>query len=220
MFIPDRLLLDDPEASLTCIAPFLRKRAKQSDGTLKIVIATEPQAHESYLRHCMLEGYDTLTTKPLLVPMRDGVFDGGSIYQRTKNLLASGERGRGQHSLIVLDRHHEIYEKRIRSQLTVMMEKLKVPITSISLKTASGVWNLPYEYALREDHPYEYGYGMLMHGAYHYVDLFTRLLQMNRRIYTDDHLCLRISGFSAFPKDQASQHPDQARPLLRTHGAL
>ncbi|MCA1476786.1 hypothetical protein [Bradyrhizobium sp. NBAIM08] len=206
-FIPDRLLLDNPQASLTYIAPFLRDRAKESDGPLKVVIATEPQAHESYLRHCMSEGYDTLTTKPLLVPMRDGVFDGGSIYQRTKDLLEWGKRASGQHSLIVLDRHHEIYEKRIRSQIAVMMEKLKVPITSINLKTASGVWNLPYEYGLREDHPYKYGYGMLMHGAYHYVDLLTRLLQMNRRIYGEDELSLRITGFSAFPKDQEKRLP-------------
>lgn len=207
VFIPDRLQLDDPEASLIYVAPFLRSRAKESNGSLKVVIATEPQAHESYLRHCMLEGYDTLTTKPLLVPMRDGVFDGGSIYQRTKDLLKWTERAKGQHSLIVLDRHHEIYEKRIRSQLAVMMEKLNVPITSINLKTASGVWNLPYEYALREDHPYKYGYGMLMHGAYHYVDLVTRLLQMNRRIYSEDEFCLRITGFAAFPKDQEKRLP-------------
>ncbi|AMA59853.1 hypothetical protein BCCGELA001_28730 [Bradyrhizobium sp. CCGE-LA001] len=155
----------------------------------------------------MLAGYDTLTTKPLLVPMRDGVFDGGSIYQRTKDLLACANGGKGQHSLIVLDRHHGIYEKRIRSQLAVMMERLNVPITSVNLKTASGVWNLPYEYALREDHPYKYGYGMLMHGSYHYVDLVTRLLQMNRRMYADDELCLRVSGFSAFPSDQAKRLP-------------
>ncbi|MGV7213397.1 hypothetical protein [Bradyrhizobium sp. UFLA05-112] len=207
MFVPDPELHGGPDATLSHVAPFLKDRANEGIETLKVVIATEPQAHESYLRHCMSAGYDTLTTKPLLVPMRDGVFDGGSIYQRTKNLLAWAKGGKGQHSLIVLDRHHEIYEKRIRSQLAVMMERLNVPITSINFKTASGVWNLPYEYALREDHPYKYGYGMLMHGAYHYVDLVTRLLQMSRRMYADDELCLRISGFSAFPRDQAKRLP-------------
>lgn len=83
-----------------------------------------------------------------------------------------------------------------------MVNRLQTPITSVHVKTASGVWNLPSEFSQREDHPYKYGYGMLMHGAYHYIDILARLLLVNRQLFPTESFVLILQGFTAGPYDQ------------------
>ncbi|WP_292365558.1 hypothetical protein [Mesorhizobium sp.] len=185
---------------------------------LKVVVATEPQAHEAYLRHCILEGYDTLTTKPMLLPIKNGTFDGPSVFRRTADLLSlSPATADARHSLLVLGRHHEVYDKSVRAQASHMVDILGTPITSVNLKTAGGVWNVGSEFSTRDDHPYKHGYGMLMHGAYHYVDILARMLLINRRLYPDADFVMKISGYAAFPADQDVRVTDCVTKRLSHH---
>ena len=48
---------------------------------------------------------------------------------------------------------------------------------------------------------------MLMHGAYHYVDLLARYLTMNRRIYRHDNFSLSLSAYGASAVDQERRIP-------------
>jgi hypothetical protein len=64
------------------------------------------------------------------------------------------------------------------------------------------VWNTPEELSTREDHPYKYGYGMLMHGAYHYIDIAAQFLELNRKLFPGKKLSITLSSFSAHPFDQ------------------
>lgn len=105
-------------------------------------------------------------------------------------------------AMLCLGRLHEIYETKLRQPIAMMVDRLRSPITSVHVKTASGVWNLPSEFASRDDHPYKFGYGMLMHGAYHYIDVLARLLLVNRRLFPTDDLVLSLNGFTAGPFDQ------------------
>lgn len=74
------------------------------------------------------------------------------------------------------------------------------------------MWNLQREFESRDDHPYKYGYGMMMHGAYHYVDLATQILSLNAELFPERQLRLEVSAFGAFPIDQ---HQRLSQPIAR-----
>jgi hypothetical protein len=40
-----------------------------------------------------------------------------------------------------------------------------------------GMWNMPDEFFTRENHPYKYGYGKLLHSGYHFIHLLASLLK-------------------------------------------
>lgn len=70
------------------------------------------------------------------------------------------------------------------------------------IRHAGGVWNLGDEYDTREDHPYKYGYGMIMHGGYHYIDLLSQAIEMNRQVLNTE-TAIEMTAFSARPSDQS-----------------
>lgn len=43
-----------------------------------------------------------------------------------------------------------------------------------------GNWPMPNEVILRDNHPYKYGYGKLLHSGYHFVDLISIFLRANK----------------------------------------
>lgn len=69
------------------------------------------------------------------------------------------------------------------------------------------MWNLHREYLTREDHPYRYGYGMLMHGGYHYVDILARFLALNKMIFPQKQFEIAITSYAAYPTDQNDRIP-------------
>ncbi|MBP2156374.1 hypothetical protein [Erwinia rhapontici] len=214
IFIPDVFLQDSISDGIGWLNDYFLKTSCKYKGLLKVVIATEAQAHEEYLKYCIKMGFDTLCTKPLILPMKDGLFAPEKLVEKVHELIELAGENAHRHSLICLGRHHEIYDKKIRNYIMFMMNRLRVPITSIHLKTASGVWNLPYEYSLREDHPYKFGYGMLMHGSYHYIDIFARFLLMNKNLFPNKDMLLEITGFSTFPSDQNIRIPNSVTSRL------
>jgi hypothetical protein len=103
---------------------------------------------------------------------------------------------------MTLGRYHKIYNKVVIDELKDRVEKYESPVTSFHFRHAGGVWNMHDEYNTREDHPYKYGYGMIMHGGYHYIDLSMQFLYLNKIIYPNDTFSLHVSSFAAFPGDQ------------------
>ena len=198
------------------ISPFkaIVKNLEKTYSGLKVLIATEPKAHEAYLRFCIDNEIDSLVTKPIVLPMRKGKFAPTELEATMAELVDRAKGRGGQHAVLCLGRYHPVYETMMRCPIEETMDSLRAPITSLHLKTSSGVWNLADEFWSREDHPYKYGYGMLMHGAYHYVDIVSRFMQMNKRFYPDDTLTVDLTSFSAFPKDQSLRIPESLTQRL------
>lgn len=217
ILIPESQLQNGISGGVKWLDSYFQNTKTKYAGLVKVVIATEAQAHEEYLRYCIKNGFDSLCTKPLILPMKGGLFEPEELYEKVNKLINIAGENANRHSLICLGRHHEVYDKKVRNYILYMMKRLQVPVTSIHLKTASGVWNLPYEYSLREDHPYKFGYGMLMHGAYHYIDIFTRMLLLNRMFYKGKDMILELCGFSAFPSDQPVRIPNSVSARLKDY---
>jgi hypothetical protein len=104
---------------------------------------------------------------------------------------------------MTLSRYHDIYNNVYLKQIADRVEKYQQPVTSLHLHAFGGVWNRSIEYRMRDDHPYKYGYRMMMHGAYHYLDLAAQILQLNATLFNPGDLVVEISCFSARPLDQS-----------------
>ncbi|MFI5781235.1 hypothetical protein [Nocardia sp. NPDC051570] len=177
-------------------------------------IATEVGAHERYLRCCVEEGMASLTEKPVLAPVSAGRFEPARISQTMAELIEIARQRSAQHSVMTLSRYHRIYNGKVVAPLRERVLAWQAPVTSLHLRTAGGVWNLEHEYVTREDHPYRYGYGMLMHGAYHYIDLTVQILELNKLVLPDRPLRLQLCSFGAYPSDQAQRVPGAATARL------
>ena len=179
----------------------------EQEGKIKVYIATEVKAHESYLKYCIENGIDSLVEKPVITPMKNNRFDPLAIEPRIQSLVKKAEEKPARHSVMTLTRYHKIYNDEVLEPLKKMMLELAAPLTSFHISIAGGVWNMHREYEAREDHPYKYGYGMLMHSGYHYVDLLTQFLSLNRLIFPNNTLTLTLSSFVAYPSDQNDRIP-------------
>ncbi|KAG6041156.1 hypothetical protein E4U41_005794 [Claviceps citrina] len=202
-FIPQRVLQDGPESGIEWIVQ--RGLFARSELKKKVVVMTEPQSHGAYIKLALAQGFDVLVTKPLVLPMRDGVFDRQSLMPLVRDIAAGSVEAGVRTAVLCLGRLHDIYEEKLRKPIALMMRRLQHPITSVHVKTGSGVWNLAHEFGQREDHPYKYGYGMLMHGAYHHVDNLARLLLLNKSLFPDEDFVLALQGFTAGPLDQPAR---------------
>lgn len=179
--------------------------------TLRIVLATEPKAHFPYLKWCLAHGRDCLVDKPITLPMSPAkVIDPGRLVTELAELLDLARDSPSRCSVMTPRRYHRVYEW-VRRYAAGYVRRFGVPVTYLSIYHGEGVWNTPPEYLEREDHPYKYGYGKLLHSGYHYVDLLARLLDLNGELEID--FVARTAG----PEDQQAQVP--ARLYERMDGA-
>lgn len=181
---------------------------------MKVYIATEVGAHEQYLRRCVEEGIDSLVEKPVLAPMIGDAFEPSLISPTMAELIAAARCRKANHSVMTLSRYHSIYNDRIIRPLRERMLAWKSPLTSLHLRASGGVWNLEHEFVTRDDHPYRYGYGMLMDGSYHYVDLAAQVLSLNKLLFRDRRLRLQVCSFGAYPADQWQRLSRPATEML------
>lgn len=171
-------------------------------GKIKIYIATEVRSHEKYLRFCAKRGISSLTEKPIFAPMTNGCFDVEKIPTIMREIKDDIAKNNAEHSIMTLGRYHAIYNDIVIKFVKDKVKQLETPVTSVHLRHAGGVWNTHKEYDSREDHPYKYGYGMLMHGGYHYIDLVSQCLCVNKKLYPEKKFVLEVSSYAAFPQDQ------------------
>jgi hypothetical protein len=179
--------------------------------SLKVMICTEPKAHFPYLRWCLANGRDCLVDKPITIPMSSAaegaVIDPRRMVAEVRELVELACRQHGATrpagcSVMTPRRYHRVYET-VRRYAGWLVRHLGVPITYLSIYHGEGVWNTPTEYMEREDHPYRYGYGKLLHSGYHYVDILARLLDLNLPLAGET--VLDLTSHVARPGDQQSQ---------------
>ncbi len=166
-----------------------------------IIISSEAQTHEAYINWALNNHLDILTDKPIIAPAHvatnmdaaQAIFD--NYLQLEKNLRHS------KTNFIVQcqRRSHEGYNL-IHSYLNEFVQQFQIPISYIDIYHADGMWPMPTELLSRENHPYKYGYGKLMHSGYHFLDLYMWLTNLNEQLITKAANCadLFVQRFSPF----------------------
>lgn len=181
---PERVLfLDAADRTRDMLTPDVHETlaALQAEGRVDgVIIATEPKAHLMYAAWALEHHVDILMDKPISAPVGVGTSRGHSQqimrdYEALARLLT---RSNSNFIVQCQRRHHPGYLF-IRDYLTGFMQEVGLPLSYIDIYHADGVWNMPDELYSRENHPYKYGYGKLMHSGYHFIDLFCWLNDLN-----------------------------------------
>ncbi|GAB7038462.1 MULTISPECIES: Gfo/Idh/MocA family oxidoreductase [Catenuloplanes] len=176
------LLLDDKEAHQKHVTTEQLDRTLLSDGQRPwgCIVATEPMHHLQYAEWALMRGINVLLEKPPTArDLRAGSSSTALRLIDDYNHLAERSTSTGSHVVIQTQRRAHPGYTAIRSALEDVIRKFGVPITYIDIYHADGTWNMPWEFALREGHPYRYGYGKLLHSGYHFVDLLCWLSETN-----------------------------------------
>lgn len=200
VYLPDREAYD-PAVQMQAIDRAVRTVADPA-RPVKMYIATEVRAHLPYLQYCIDNGIAALVEKPVIAPLAAGRFAPEAITGHMRRLIDDASAAAEQYSVMTLGRYHQIYNDTVIAAVRERMARWGAPLTSLHVRVAGGVWNTQPEFASRDDHPYRYGYGMLMHGAYHYLDLAVQLLSLNAQVFPDQRFALELSSFAAGPTDQ------------------
>jgi hypothetical protein len=104
--------------------------------------------------------------------------------------------------VVSCERRMHIGYKWVIDYLRQLIDEYNVPITSIDIHFAGGNYILPHEYLIRENHPFKYGYGVLLHSGYHYVDLLATILAFNLPFLLEKRLKYSIDLMLSRPTDQ------------------
>lgn len=167
----------------------IAKDAIEKYGINRVILSTEPKAHKIYLEECIKRSIPVVVDKPVTTP----VFAGSksrfsknqqaeSIYKDVKYLQGLIEQNPGARVLVECQRRNHGGYKVVQDTISDIVGSFGVPISYIQIHHSDGMWNMPDEFALRENHPYKYGYGKLMHSGYHFSDLLVSLLNINENI--------------------------------------
>ncbi|MBX3080677.1 MAG: hypothetical protein KF716_03520 [Anaerolineae bacterium] len=182
---PDQLYFGDPDwRGSETLAPdvlnILNAFAPQADG---IIISTEPKAHKAYALWAVDHGLDVLMDKPISAPL--DVTNRIGAAQRILEDYEEIDQHLAQSSANFIvqcqRRSHRGYQY-VHQYLRDFVQEFQVPISFLDIYHADGMWAMPDELFTRENHPYKYGYGKLMHSGYHFIDLFCWLADVNNAI--------------------------------------
>lgn len=145
-----------------------------------MVVATEPRSHLMYARWALDHGLHLLLDKPVTArTLRDADPDEAlRLVDDFYRLLDASVRTGARCLVQTQRRAHPGYEL-IRDYLREFLATFGVPVTYLDIYHGDGMWNMPGEFWSRENHPYRYGYGKIMHSGYHFLDLMTWLLGVN-----------------------------------------
>lgn len=157
----------------------LKKKVVENNIT-KAIISTEPRSHKMYIDFCLKNGLDIMCDKPITTPLYTNNFHGASlIMEEYQEMLDMFENSSSQMFEIQTQRRaHKGYIK-IKEIISKVVSEFQVPINKITISHSDGTWSMPSETVFRENHPYKYGYGKLMHSGYHFIDLLSFFIEIN-----------------------------------------
>lgn len=150
--------------------------ADKIDG---MIISTEPKAHKIYAEWALENGVNILMDKPITAPIFPGtdIASAKRIYSDYLDLKKLLKGSKSKFYVMCQRRNHQGYGF-IKKYLNDFVSEFGIPVSYIDIYHADGSWSLPHEFN-KENHPYKYGYGKLMHSGYHFIDLFAWLAEVN-----------------------------------------
>ena len=150
------------------------------------IVATEPKAHKIYIEYFLKNRIPCLTDKPITAPVGLSYNKKASVnlVKDVNDLINISNKYKTPVYVQVQRREHCAYIY-IFKLLAEIVKKYRIPITYFNIYHSDGNWSMPPEFYFRENHPYKYGYGKLMHSGYHFVDLIAWICEINKNIYKD-----------------------------------
>ena len=123
-------------------------------------------------------------------------------YKDILNLAKKSLENKSRVLVLAQRREHVAYKFIFRKALEVV-KNFGVPISYFHIYHSDGTWNMPDDFNLRENHPYKYGYGKLMHSGYHFIDLVAWIIEINKTL--SDSMCIKTESKFLLPNQQYNQ---------------
>lgn len=194
LFLPDRLRNDITREDLhAALAGF--PLSGRADGLL---LCTEPKAHKAYLLWALGARIAVFTDKPITAFRNCDSFDS---LLTDYELICAESKKTGTKVVVSCERRKHAGYSHVERFLRSFIEEQRVPITYVNAHFAGGIWVMPWEFAILENHPLKYGYGVLLHSGYHYIDLVSRLAELNCVLRDVDLERPTVRVNPAFPHD-------------------
>ncbi|HEY1074297.1 MAG TPA: hypothetical protein VGE59_01175 [Patescibacteria group bacterium] len=180
-------LVPDSERDNTELSVVTRdalKKAVADYGIRKAIISTEPKSHLAYASFFLEQDIDVLIDKPISAPVgassdREAAH---RIYEDYQKLYQLAQKAPTAQCIVQSQRRYHAGYLKVRELVSSVIQQYGVPMTHLYVYHSDGLWSMPNEYGERENHPYKYGYGKLMHSGYHFVDLFCWLTELNNNL--------------------------------------
>lgn len=169
------------------------------------VVATEPKAHYAYLDFFIENGIHVQVEKPLTAPAFASISMKAAekIEKDYESLLKKVSESPNRKLRVEIQcqrRYHPIYQF-VQKQIEEFVKEFDVPLTYCDIYHCDGMWNMPDEFLTRENHPYKYGYGKLLHSGYHFIDLLGILLTSSFKYCSKIPDSAELYGTGFFPMD-------------------
>jgi predicted dehydrogenase len=166
-----------------------------------VLISTEPKVRKVYFLWAVEKGFPVFMDKP--ISAFSSLEQTDSLLKDYQEMVQAAQQYEVDAVICCERRSHEGHVL-IREHLRGLIEEIGIPITGINIHFAGGIWNLPQEYSILENHPFKYGYGILLHSGYHYVDLLSQFLELNHILFDFNELEISLEVMVARPIDQVS----------------
>lgn len=178
LFIDDKQPADERPDVLAAL-----RELSQTQHISGIIIATEPRAHKFYALWAILNNVHVLVDKPITAPPASSidVFAARQVYADYLDLERCLKMSKSNVIVQAQRRSHAGYTL-IKDYLEDFTRQFPIPVSYMDIYHGDGMWVMPEEIFERENHPYKYGYGKLMHSGYHFIDLFAWLAEANMRL--------------------------------------
>ncbi len=152
-----------------------------------IISSTEPKAHNMYLNFALKNNINILSDKPITVVKKMNELDSiEKVRSQYYKLLKKYNKSSCNCKIMCQRQYHKGYDY-IKKILKDVIKKYNIPITYIDIYHCDGNWEMPHDLN-KENHPYKYGYGKLFHSGYHFIDLLSELLKLNKLTTSDKHI--------------------------------
>lgn len=176
------------------------------------IVATEPKAHKIYIEYFLKNKIPVLTDKPPTAPtgLNYDEESAKELFTDAKYLAELSFKNDTPLYVLVQRREHPAYIS-IFEEAQRVVKEYGVPITFFNVYHSDGQWNMPDEYLSRENHPYKYGYGKIMHSGYHFIDIVSWIIETNKTILPK----LYLSNRTELIKPQTHYRQIKSRSLLK-----
>lgn len=201
---PDQIFgLPVDDRNNATIHPQLLQHLEKIKHTIDgILICTEPKAHKKYILWALENNIDVLTDKPLTAPLinEQGFYQ---VYQDFLDIEDALKKSSARLCLLTNKRVHDAFGG-VYQQVREFVTTYKMPLTHIEISEGGGDFFFPSEFETRENHPFKYGYGVLLHTGFHFVDLLLHYQSVNHLIGLQEDE-IKLHAFATTPFDVAHQ---------------
>lgn len=218
-------LIPDEEKDLEELSQNTKKVLKEvilNNSIKYAIISTEPKAHFAYSNFLLDMKINILIDKPITAPI--DVCTNEKMARKIEyqyNILADKYRELKNIENLTFKiqcqrRFHDGYIY-VKNMLRDVIKEYNVPITYMDIYHSDGTWSMPDEFLKRENHPYKYGYGKLLHSGYHFIDLMCWLLEVNNETKGKQIDNAKMYVSSNQPKDYFNIfHNEDYEKILKT----